>query len=413
MAAAPLKDTHAPPCPSLGVSRLDQLERIERAGLVRQGRVFLLSLEPIRAELGRRWAGRSDLIWETLERTLARRMPLPDVFIRIDDTTILAAIASVDAYEAQVRCAEALRSTLAFFLGRSADSDVSIARVSRFEGDLIASEPIDLMAPPPPTAPVPHEDGPTAPDRWKPPLAGRRFDGTFLSERRGTVHVAFEVTPVWRLDQEIVGAFKIRRELPAPLETFDDYEREQIDHRMLDHLLPLLDEYRRERGVFALIVPGTFTSASARRPRMEIINRCAPVIDLLRQAVVLQLDGFGAGPPAGRISETAAMMKPFFRMLTACVGDIAESDAVARDYGFQGMAIQADRVSETGLEPLIRRVRRRTPNVMVHGLKPRADIEVLRALGVSHVSYLEPQAAPDGGLIPGGSVPAWAGQTGS
>jgi hypothetical protein len=394
------------PRSGLGVARSDQLQRIEQAGLVKQGRVFLLSLEPIRAELGRRWASRSELIWQTLERTLAKRMPLPDMFIRIDDATILAAIVSVDAYEGQVRCAEALRATLAFFLGRSADSDVSIERVSDLAGGEIASEPIDLMAPAPPPVTARREAAPASPDRWTPPLTGRRFDGTFLSERKGTVRLSFDIVPVWRLDQEIISAFMIRRALPAPLQSFDDHDRELMDHRLIDHLLPLLEEYRREGGVFALIIPGTFTSAAARRPRMELINRCAPVIDIMRQAVVLQVEGFGAGAPIGRISEMAAMMKPFFHVLTAGVGDRAEAEAAIRDYAFQGMAIQAGQMGQDQLEKLIRVVRRRTPNVLVHGLKATVDVDRLKALGVSHVSYLKPPDPAGSPFRPGASVPA-------
>ena len=88
---------------SLGATRADQLARIAEAGLMQQGRVFLLSLDAIRLELGPRWEGRHELIWDTLNRALTKRMPPPDVFVRINDATVLAAIVSVDPYSGQVR----------------------------------------------------------------------------------------------------------------------------------------------------------------------------------------------------------------------------------------------------------------------------------------------------------------------
>lgn len=96
----------------VGARRADQLKRVADAGLVRQGRVFLLSLDAIKIEMGARWTLRNEIVWETFERDLTRALPAPDVFIRIDDTTILAAISSTDAYSGQVRCAQVLRAAL-------------------------------------------------------------------------------------------------------------------------------------------------------------------------------------------------------------------------------------------------------------------------------------------------------------
>lgn len=387
---------------SLGAKRADQLARIAEAGLMQQGRVFLLSLDAIRLELGPRWEGRHELIWDTLSRALTKRMPPPDVFVRINDATVLAAIVSVDPYSGQVRCAEVLRSTLAYFLGREAEGDLGMARVSSMSGDSLSCERIDLTAPPPPAPPAARVAG-RSPDRWTPPLAGRRLAASFVSERAGLTEMCFDVVPVWRLDQGIVSAYAIRRRLPARLETYTDLDREIMGHRLLDQLLPLLEEYRREGGVFALIISGSFSSASTRRPRLDLLDRCTPVLDVMRQAVIMELEGFGPGIPAGRIRETAAMMTPFFRVLTASVRCPAEADVVVRDYAFQGMAIDASGLSDARIEQTVRSVRRCTGNVVVHAVRPDADEAWLRRLGVSHVTYrLEAGRAA---VRPGGSVP--------
>ncbi len=371
---------------SLGAARADQLARIAEAGLMQQGRVFLLSLDAIRLELGPRWPMRQDQICDTLHRALTRSMPPPDVFVRIDDATVLAAVVSVDPYAGQARCAEVLRTTLTYFLGREAEGDLGMARVSDMTGGALSCQPIDLNAPPP-AQPVAVPVAGRPPERWTPPLAGRRLAAPFLSERTGLTEMYFDVVPVWRLDQGVISAYAIRRRLAARVDTYSDHDREMMGHSLLDQLVPLLEEYRREGGMFALIISGSFSNASTRRPRLDLLDRCAPVLEVMRQTVIMELEGFGAGIPEGRIRETASMMGPFFRVLTASVRDPAEADAAVRDYAFHGMAIDAAGMSDLRLEQMVRSVRRCTSNVVVHAIRPGADEAWLRSLGVSHVTY--------------------------
>ncbi|WP_374516586.1 hypothetical protein [Brevundimonas sp.] len=388
----------------LGAGRADQLARIAEAGLIDQGRVFLLSLEPIRAEMGPRWAVREELVWDTMLRTLTRQMPPPDIFLRIDDVTVLAAVASVDAYEGRVRCAEALSSTLTFFLGRSAREDLQLSRVSSLEGGLIRSDPIDPHAPPPAAAasrPAP-SGSPKTPDGWTPPLGGRRFSAPFLSERLGSVAMALEVTPVWRLDHELVSAYAVRRRLSQRIECLTDADRYQVAHRTLDHILPILDQYRREGGAFALVAPCPFSVLASNRDRQALLGRIAEYLDIMRRTVLLEVDGFGSGAPMGLVSHTAAMLRPFFRALTANVRDAAECATAVGEFAFNGIAIEAGAMSDHRLALLIRSARRRTPNVMVHD--PAASDDWLRDCGVSHVTRRLAAAAGD--VRPDLSVPA-------
>jgi hypothetical protein len=376
----------------LDVSRRDQLERISQAGLVRSGRVFVLSLEPLKAAMGDRWAAKAELVWETVERALVKKMPAPDQFIRLDPTHVLAAVASTDAYQGQVRCAEVLRSILAFFLGRSVEADVQMSRVSDLSGSGLTAEPVDLTAAPPISAVegrAPVAGGGVPPHRWTPPLAGRRLFAPFVGDDSVTVPLRFDVVPVWRLDQGAISAFALRRHLPQRIETYGDNDRLKMDHKVVDQMLPLLDEYVANGGVFALIVPGTFTSAAARRTRMDLVSRCAEHIDLMRQVVVMEIDGFEKGVPTGRIRETAAMMKPFFRVLTACVRSEAEQRAAIADFAFAGMAIDAASVPESRLDGLVRAARSRTPNVLVHNVACAEHEERLHAHGATHLTFRE------------------------
>lgn len=379
------------------------------AGLVREGRVFALSLSAIRDQLGARWPAKQEQVWDTVERALVKSMPAPDLFFRVDDTTILAAIASTDAYEGQVRCADVLRSVLVFFLGRAADGELGISRVAGLVGGALTCEAIDPCAPR--ARAGSSETGATddesvvevrTPERWTPPLAGRRFEAPFQSERQGVIPMVLEVAPVWRLDQGAISAYAIRRRLPVRIETLTDADREQINHRVVDHLIPILEEYRREGGVFALIVPGSFSVVSAKRSRLQVLSRCADVADIMRQVVVLEIDGIGSGAPLGRIAETASMVKSYFHAVTVAVRDATEAQAALREYTFNGIALAGAAV-EPRLSALVGAARRRTPNVVVHDVLSEDSAEPLRASGASHVTFRRHSETRQ--LRPGESVP--------
>ncbi|MDI1282723.1 hypothetical protein [Brevundimonas sp.] len=385
---------------ALGHKRQDQLDRVIEAGLPEQGRVFALSLEPIRNSLGPRWAGKRDQVWDAAERALARRLPPPDVYLRIDETTFLTAIVSVDSYEAQVLCSEVLRDLLTFFLGRSADEDVVLTRVASLDGPNLVCERIDPFAPRPVQSSAPAVGGrapaPRDPSAWKPPLAGRRHTAQVATRAGTLIDIELEVVPVWRLDQGTISAFRIVRDLRQAELNDNQSELEMIDRATLDFLLPLLEDYRREGGVFALVVPLSFSTLSAARPRIAVLDRCAPVADLMRQVVILEIDGLDAGVPSGRLSETVAMVRPFFRSLLLQVGSKALLARAMREHPFSGLTIDVPRLTGGAAElaTLIRAARKCTRNLMVLGLPGRSNDEALRAGGVSHVSCQDEGSAP-------------------
>lgn len=376
----------------IGTARQDRLEAIMEAGLVQQGKVFSLSLQSIQKELGDRWEGKKDQVWEGVERTLARRLVLPDVFLQLNDTVVLVAIASADAYEGQLRCAEVLRSILTHFLGRAADDDVRLARVSGLTDGVLTCDSVDLTAPPPgrSMSSQPEPDRPAhAPfgANWSPPLAGRSYAAPFLNVRAQPVPMVLEVVPVWRLDRGLVSAYALRRQLPPRVEPTTDEERLAMDMATADRLVALLHEYRREGAMFAIMVPIFYSTVSARRSREKLLERTWEVHDEMRRAVIYEVEGLSAGIPDGRISETTAMMRPFVHSLTACVTDRGQADAVLREYAFTGVAVQD--IQAESLKPMLERVRRRTANIMVHRVSPGFDEDRLRALGASHITYLD------------------------
>ena len=396
------------PLTQLGSSRRNQLDRVIEAGLAAQGRVFALSLEPVKLLLGDRWEARRDHIWDAAERTLERRLPPPDVFMRVDDITFVAAVASRDAYDGQVLCADILRGLLSFFLGRNADDDVVLKRVASLDGGGLQCVQIDPFAPRPPTS---SQDTPPAPSRgpedWTPPLAGRRHMALVQTASLEPVEVAFEIVPVWRLDTESIGAFRIARDVANPA-ALSPAQLEAVDRATVDFLLPLLDEYRREGGVFALIAPLSFPTLALGRTRLSLIQQWAPVADLMRQAVILEMQDVDAGVPTGRTGETAAMMAPFFRGLMVGIDTVTAAAKALSEYPFSGAVVDGDRLSApTLLGRLIRAARKATRNILLVNGPPGLDEESLRRAGVTHVAAAEEVSIPvPDPLRPDALVPA-------
>lgn len=373
---------------SLVASRREQLQRMKDAGLVAQGRVFLLSLEPIRLQIGAKWPQRSEVIWDAVERALAKSMPPPDVFVRLNDTAILVAVASTDSYEGQVRCVEVLRTLLSYFLGRSADADITLSRIAQIEGDTLTADPVDIAAPAPRPVYSNAQGAPSrSPENWIPPLTDRRAAGSISLTQYGEVTYEIDVVPVWRLDHETISSYAIRLTLPPGTERLSDVDHEGLSHLTIGHLLPILEDYRREGGTFALVVPISFSTLSARRPRMALLNRCSAVRTAMRSAVIAELYDLDAGVPSGLLEETVAMIKPFFRVVTATVRTTADVDALYRQSAFHGVAINWRAGQFDNLQTVLKVARRRTPNVIVHRVPaevPTADLKRFRA---SHVTW--------------------------
>lgn len=375
---------------ALSASRREQLQRINEAGLVAQGRVFLLSLEPIKLQMGSRWTGRAEVIWEAVERSLHKRMPPPDVFVRLNDTTVIVAVASTNSYEGQIRCVEILQSLLFHFLGRSADADIALSRIASIDGEALRAEPVDVSregnvltggtATP---API------RRPQDWTPPLTERRASGALKLTHQGRTGYDIGIAPVWRLDLETISAYAVRLRLDASPERLSDLDQEALSHLVLGHLLPILEDYRREGGTFAIVVPLSFSALSARRPRMALLNRCAELQDVMRRSVIAEITDLNAGVPPGLIRETVAMVRPFFRVVTAMVRTPADVDNLYREATVHGVAVTWRSGPATVLEPVVQAARRRTPNLIMHDVPKTVSTDDLRRCRASHFTWSE------------------------
>lgn len=373
---------------ALSASRMEQLQRINDAGLVGQGRVFLLSLEPIKIQMGARWASRAEVIWEAVERSLHKNMPPPDSYVRMNDTSVIVAVASTNSFEGQIRCVEILRALLSYFLGRSADADIALSRISNIDGESLHAEPVDVTVPPsPPTGTTGAPEPARRPQDWTPPLTERRASGTINLSHHGPVSFEIDVVPVWRLDLETISAYALRLRLPAGLDRLSDLDHEAMGNLVVTHLIPILEDYQTEGGTFAIVVPVSFSVLSARRPRLALLNRCMGLKDVMRRAIILEITDLDAGIPSGLIMETVAMVRPFFRVITGMVRTAADVSAIYREAAFHGVALNWMPNQSLHLETVLQAARRRTPNLIVHDVPKTVWIADLRRYKASHITW--------------------------
>lgn len=393
-AAGPGQVGAAPGFTRLGASQRSRVDRILAAGLIERGSVFVLSLAPIREQSGGKWGARKEQIWERTERALAAKLPVEDVCLRVDDVSIIVAVASCPAYEGQVRCVSVLREIIAHFLGRHGDEDIQLSRVTGVSGDDLIGEAIDVTATPipahrPAPAGAPTPPNAALPGRWNPPLSGRSYSAPFTNIRGVSVEMELHIVPVWCLRRGVVSSYAIRRSYPYLQQPTGDFDQEAADLQTALRMAAILKEYQRCGGAFALHVPIHFVTAASRRSRVNLLGQCADVLSIMRQVAILEIENVDNGVPFSRLQEAVSMCSPFARAVTLGVREGERLNPFIRDCGLSGVSIVAGAATSTqsGLRYLIARSRRMTPNVVVHNVDATATMEThLAGLGASHMT---------------------------
>lgn len=103
----------------------------------------------------------------------------------------------------------------AYFLGRSADADVALSRISGIANGEISADQVDIAVPPrAPVAMVAPVASHRSPEHWTPPLTDRVSSGTLALTHHGDAAYQLDVVPVWRRDRETISAYAVRLTLP-------------------------------------------------------------------------------------------------------------------------------------------------------------------------------------------------------
>lgn len=104
--------------------------------------------------------------------------------------------------------------------------------------------------------------------------------------------------------------------------------------------------------------------------------------------MIAEITDIDAGVPPGLVRETLAMIKPFFRAVTATVRTPRDVTGLYREAAFQGVAIHWRCGQSANLETVLRTARRRTPNLIVHDVPDKIPSDELRRHQASHASWI-------------------------
>ena len=191
------------------------------------------------------------------------------------------------------------------------------------------------------------------------------------------------------MDREIISAYAVRLTLPSGRDRLSDADQEALSGLTVGHFLPILEDYQRAGGTFALLVSLSFAVLSARRPRVALLARCSQLREFMRRAVIVEICDLHPGIPRGLINETAAMMKPFVRVVTGTVRTTADVSVLYRETDLHGIAIDCRHTPFRIIGDVVRAARRRTRNVIVHDVPNDVSTDTLRNIQASHVTWME------------------------
>ena len=369
---------------------------IGQSDLVRNGQAMLVSIAPVKAALGDRWAGRREQIYGLTERYLMKHLTPSDICQRAGETHFLVAAPELSPVAAQAVCYRGLMEVLTHFLGEAKPSDMQISQVADLSAGQVQLRPFsvaelrkaDAEAQPRP-APAPPASPLSSLASW--PLESA--DGQSL-------RVSFAVDPVMDLKAWAMAGHRIESRivnLQTEVELSGAQRRrllprdfEQIDLAALERGLSRLaglESFDRPR----LIVQLSFASLSNSRARAALLNRARELQHVLRHAAMCELVDVEAGVPAGRLAEVTSMIRGFFRSVwvqvepsrtaieTACAAKASGLTVRATDLGDDPPAIAA------GMRSFVNMVKK--PMLLVVTSLPTNDLMIdAMAAGFTHAT---------------------------
>ncbi len=341
-----LQPIDAAPPPRLSqTDSTDLLASLAAEGRLADGHAHILDLDAIRHAFGRRWAERAQMVFEMVQ-THGRRLFGPeDLIERVGETDVLIVAPVKDPMVSRGLAARLLGETVSHFLGEARPSALTIKLIAGFEdGALVcrlldAQEIADARA----AAEAAERD-------WNERLIGPAggllaqpivtFDGRRL-------HLDFNAPVVRDLHRDAVAGRHIAPRLIwaetgealTPAERMDllAADMERVDLVTLDRALERLASDDRPPS---LLVTLSFLSASSQRARTRLMLHPGPLREVVRASVIWVLTDLPDGIPAGRLTEVAALLRPFGRAVFAETRLTGVALKAARTAGIGGLILE-------------------------------------------------------------------------
>jgi len=312
---------------------LDQeLNVAASSALQQRGCVYLIGLNEIKNQVGRRWERLREMVWTRLDNLLRQQLGPTDFHVRINELAFLVSMPSVNREEAEVFCLRIAHELHVELLGNCQPADLQVSRILRFYDNTIE------------TVPVPPSGFDPAQAR-----APKKPAGELLVPRIGNgkgnsvqdLEVCHRFMPIWDARKQAIASYRCLSLFDQALaENFGPEERRRFDLAVavmrIAHATETLSRGLESGGKFLLWIPITYDMLASPAARTRISAACRDLNVELRSYVVFEISDLPYGVPQSRLFDLINALKPY------CRGIVAQLPARIANYGaYLGAGLQA------------------------------------------------------------------------
>ncbi|HSZ73341.1 MAG TPA: hypothetical protein VK779_00865 [Rhizomicrobium sp.] len=375
------------------------LERVDVPGLLERGCVNVIGIEPVQDKLGARWPRMQAHIHERVQKYIARRLTSSEYYAPISDVQYVISMPGEDAQSAQLRSFHILEEVLTTLVGRFAVEQVRIGSVVGVEGNYLVTQSVDAVA----LANAASANSSKSAD------AREGVVVPFLPPRARTIqvgekelHLQFAFRPVWDLRREAISSFGLQtivetnhsrpRDVKIERVQHTDEEVTAIDIATAEHGRDVLNYLLERQTRFILHIPCTYETLANTRTRARFLELLKKLSSDQRRYVVYELTALPIGVPQSRISDLAAMLRPFGRGVIAAARPNRSELLTFQGCGLNGLALNLDELQMRENEMferigLFRDIGQLAGDQLIaYGVTSRSLAIACWALGLSHMS---------------------------
>ncbi|HZV85615.1 MAG TPA: hypothetical protein VFF48_11575 [Brevundimonas sp.] len=371
------------------------LERFQASGMLEQGRINLIALDAIADRLGDRWEGRSEQVYQHVERTLTKHLESGGFFQRVSATDYLVVQPELGKFGGQASCMSYMRDLLAHFLGGAAPEALDVLEVTSLSGGRIFAAEIDgayafeaARTEPPVTPPATS----SLPEAWNP----------FVAADGRTLRVSCTLEPVFELKSFTQIGFRIsRRVLTMPggvelnaqdLRNLTTADVERVDLATIARGVSRLRSEQGNAKQPTLLVPVSYTTLASQRGRGPLITRFKEATSGVEKGLVGEICDI-EGVPGSALAAVTVLIKPFCLIVVAKLrAPPSRTPEHLRDVRLQGVAFEAGqhpldhREFVAWADRAVANARKVTRSVIIHGLASPEYLALAGLAGASHAS---------------------------
>ncbi len=324
-------------------SRLKAL--LERQTAVTAGQIVLVGLSKIKEAMGDGWGRYRDRVYGQTEKILSTMLDPREVFLRLGEDRYVIVFHEREPAAAQVLCEKIVGTVYQTFLGISDFQGLSVEGVIMMLDPEMVAHSLGLsLERPEPATPLEAASVELSVD---PPIALRRAESS--EEFEGDIGYM----PVWDLPNKIIYTYKptltVRlgsRRVSGYLALGDGKDAKPI--RILDRQLlvaairELIAQQDDLRSAFAMLVPVSFMSLSAKSVANEYFAQCSALPEKLRRQVLFEVAHLTPGAPPSRTFEVIAILRRFARLIYVRVDYRWKDFALLKKLPIQGVTVDLE-----------------------------------------------------------------------